>query len=389
MHLQEKLYNDKRFVTLGLSSFLFFISFNMIIPELPAYLTGLGGADYKGMIIGLFAISAGLARPFSGKLTDTVGRIPVLVIGCIVCVVLGIMYPLISSVAGFLMLRFFHGFSTGFKPTADVAYVADIVPPNRRGEAMGVMGITNNLGMSIGPALGSEIAAASGINALFYTSAGVAFIAVLVLFRLPETLEKKEKFSLSLLRLSAKDVFEPDVKMPAIVMLLTVFAFGTMLTLVPDFAIFCGLKKQGYFFMVLTLVSLLVRLFSGKLSDRIGRRPVLMWGTFFLFTSMITMGLATNVTTLFAAAVLMGLSTGFNSPTLFAWTIDLSNPAYKGRGMATSYIALEGGIAAGSFASAAIYDNNNEHFLFAFWAAACLAALAFGVLWWHKKRQKI
>jgi MFS family permease len=53
----------------------------MIIPELPAYLSSLGGAEYKGFIIGLFTITAGLSRPVSGKLADKIGRIPVMVFG--------------------------------------------------------------------------------------------------------------------------------------------------------------------------------------------------------------------------------------------------------------------------------------------------------------------
>lgn len=384
----DKLYTDPRFLVLGLSSFLFFVSFNMIVPELPAYLTSLGGEDYKGMIIGLFAISAGLARPFSGKLTDTIGRLPVLFIGCLVCVVLGFLYPLISSVSGFLLLRFLHGFSTGFKPTADVAYVADIVPANKRGEAMGIMGITNNLGMSVGPALGSEVAFAFGINTLFYVSAIVAFLAVLVLFKLPETLKDKQKFQLQHLGIKKRDLFEPSVKLPALIMLLTVFSFGTMLTLVPDYALHLGLQKQGYFFMALTLTSLMVRLFSGKLSDKKGRRYVMMWGVFFLILAMITMALANNLLVLFIAAALLGISTGFNSPTLFAWAIDLSDDRFKGRGMATLYIALEAGIAIGAFASAAIYNNKSANFFWAFSAGAALAAIAFVILWLNYRKAK-
>ena len=82
----------------------------MIIPELPDYLTSLGGEEYKGLIISLFTLSAGLSRPFSGKLADTIGRIPVMVIGTAVCFVIGFMYPALGSITGFFILRFFHGF---------------------------------------------------------------------------------------------------------------------------------------------------------------------------------------------------------------------------------------------------------------------------------------
>jgi MFS family permease len=98
-----------------LSSFLISASFNMLVPELPAYLSSMGGAEYKGYIIGLFTITAGIARPFSGKLTDKIGRVPVMAVGSLVCVICGLLYPLLTTVAGFLWLRLFHGFSTGFK----------------------------------------------------------------------------------------------------------------------------------------------------------------------------------------------------------------------------------------------------------------------------------
>jgi len=77
---QERIYT-RPFLLLCLSHALFAGSFNMIVPELPAYLEGMGGGDQKGLIIALFTITAGLSRPFSGKLTDTVGRLPVMYVG--------------------------------------------------------------------------------------------------------------------------------------------------------------------------------------------------------------------------------------------------------------------------------------------------------------------
>ena len=165
----SRLYTSQ-FLLLCLSHVLFAGSFNMIIPELPAYLTSLGGGDYKGLIIALFTLTAGLSRPFSGKLTDTVGRVPVMIFGTLVCVCCSLLYPLLTSVAGFLLLRLFHGFSTGFKPTASSAYVADIAPVYRRGEAMGILGVSMNMGASIFPPVGSWLAGAFSLNAMFFAS---------------------------------------------------------------------------------------------------------------------------------------------------------------------------------------------------------------------------
>ena len=122
----------------------------MIIPKMPAYLTSLGGAEYKGLIISLFTVTAMLSRPFSGKIADKVGRIPVMIIGTSVCVLVSLLYPIISSVAGFLFLRLVHGFSTGFTPTGLTAYLSDIIPANKRGEAMGLLGTAGTVGMAAG-----------------------------------------------------------------------------------------------------------------------------------------------------------------------------------------------------------------------------------------------
>ena len=116
-----------QFWLLCLSNFLFSASFQMMIPELPDYLKSMGGKEYIGYIIALFTLTAGFARPFSGKLTDTIGRVPIMAFGSIVCFICGGIYPFVHTVFGFLLLRFLHGFSTGTKPTATAASTA--LPP--------------------------------------------------------------------------------------------------------------------------------------------------------------------------------------------------------------------------------------------------------------------
>src|SRR3569833_1199529 len=144
-----------QFALLCTSNILFASSFNMMIPELPGYLTKIGGGDHKGLIISLFTLMAGISRPFSGKLTDTVGRVPVMIFGSLVCVVCSFSYTIFTTVTGFLLLRFFHGFSTGFKPTATSAYGSDVVHPSRRAEALGALAMGYTIGQSLGPVIGS------------------------------------------------------------------------------------------------------------------------------------------------------------------------------------------------------------------------------------------
>ncbi len=362
---------------LCLSAVFFFGGFNMVIPELPDYVSSLGGPEFKGLVIALFTLTAMLSRPFSGKLTDTIGRKPVMIFGAAVSLVAGLIYPVIGTVAALLLLRTFHGLSTGFNPTGTAAYVADIIPNNRRGEAMGILGLFNSVGMAVGPSVGGYISAAYGTESLFYTSAGVAFISVILLWRMRETMDNTQKFKPAMLKVKWTDFYEPRVLAPSITMLLTTFAFGTVLTIMPDFTVYLGFENKGIFFTVFVVSSLAIRLAAGKVSDRFGRVPVLKVSALAVALAMLSIGLAQTGTHLIIAGVLFGIAVGSNSPTVFAWTIDLSRKAARGRGMSTMYIALEIGIGSGALVSAALYNNNPENFQRAFWFAGVLAFLAF------------
>ncbi|MEN8139439.1 MAG: MFS transporter [Bacteroidota bacterium] len=378
MTLKNDQLLTKEFILLSFSSLLFFSSFNMIIPELPNYLTSLGGAEYKGYIISLFTLTAAFSRPFSGKLTDSIGRVPIMIFGASVAFIVGISYPLFTSVAGFLFLRLIHGFSTGFKPTGTSAYIADIVPENRRGEAMGILGVATSLGMALGPTIGTKVASTFGYDILFYSSGSIALLSIIILFNLKETLDNKKRkpFSFKLLKISKDDFFEPRVIAPAIVFLFSTFSFGLILTIIPDLSESIGINDKGIYFTIFVLSSILIRFIAGKASDLHGRIPVIVASMVLLIVSMLLLTFVQTPTTFYLSAFVYGISLGMSSPTVFAWTADLANPKQIGRAFATIYIALEVGIGIGAFVSAKIYANNPEFFGFTFASGAITALFA-------------
>jgi MFS family permease len=386
---QEKpqLYTVK-FWLLCASSFLFFASFNSIIPELPEYLTRLGGGAHKGLIIPLFTLTAGLSRPFSGRLTDTIGRVPVMIYGVVVCILAGFAYPVMASVAGFFALRFLHGMSTGFKPTATAAYVADIAPLSRRGEAMGVLGMFGSLGMAAGPAFGSWIAASWGYEVMFWASSGFALLSVAVVSRMPETLDARQPFKWSLMKIKRSDVLDRRAYPSAIVMLLTTFSFGTILTLIPDMSVHLGLTNKGIFFSIFTIASIGIRFLAGRVSDLYGRVPVLAAGCILYFVSMLLIGLVEDPFWFYVASVVFGVAVGITSPTIFAWTVDLAHVKHSGRALATMFIALEVGIGLGGVVSGYSYNNNPRNFPISFTISALLSLLAAIYLYRYHQKNK-
>lgn len=385
-HASQSIYRWP-FLLLCFSSLLFSASFNMLIPELPAYLSSIGGGEYKGLIIALFTLTAGISRPFSGKLTDTVGRVPVMAVGSIVCFICGFLYPVLSSVSGFLFLRLLHGFSTGFKPTATAAYIADIIPRERWGEAAGLHGLAFSLGMAVGPAVGSAISQAYSINALFYCSSVFALLSIVILMNMKETLPQPQRKGLRAdsFRISRTDIIDIRVMPAAIVTLLSYVAYGAILTLIPDWTTHLGVGNRGMFFVAFTIASVAIRFFSGKFSDQYGRVLVIRYGLVILVLSLGMLAWGNSPAWLIAGAATYGIGSGILSPAVNAWTIDLSHPRRRGKAMATMYIALEIGIGLGALLSGWIYHDSISRIPYIFFGTMVVAAGAWAYLWAYRR----
>ncbi len=386
--MRASIYSTQ-FILLCLSSFLFSASFNMLIPDLPDYLSSLGGAEYKGLIIALFTLTAGISRPFSGKLTDTIGRVPIMAIGSIVCFLCGLLYPVLTSVSGFLFIRLIHGFSTGFKPTATAAYIADVIPKNRWGEAMGIHGISFSTGMAVGPAMGSAVTQYYSIDVLFYLSSLLALLSILIIMNVRETLNSRQTFQWSLLRISRRDIIDVQVLPAGIVTFLSYMPYGILLTLIPDWSAHLGFQNKGLFFMVFTVFSLLVRFFAGRVSDQYGRVKVSLAGLTLLLLALSVLAMSSTGWGLWISGALYGVATGILSPAVNAWTVELSTPAHRGKAMATMYIALEAGIGIGALISGWIYQDALSRVPMIFYGSVFTTALALAyLLYWKTKNQR-
>lgn len=380
--------NTKNFWILSCAMFLFMTSFNLILPELNTFITELGGGNQKGLIITLFTISAAISRPFSGKLSDTIGRKKVMIIGIIVCFVVSLLYPLSFSIWFFLILRFLHGFSAGFLPTGATALVTDILPKESRGRGMGIWGTFISLGIGVGQSMGDWLFRLYGMDNLFIFAAIISLVAALLIAYVKETLEVQQKFKLHHLRITVHDVFEPSVLPAAFVMFLTASCSGIIFVLTPDISDYLGINNKGWFFGIYVISTIVIRLFSSSLSDKIGRRKTLLIGVSLLIASMFLIGTAHNLTAYTTAAVLFGVATGITSPTLFAWTADLSHKDRRGVGSGTMFIALELGIMLGSISTIFTYNNHFETIYIGFSFGILMAVLAATYLIWHLSKRK-
>lgn len=386
------LHFDRNFWIICFALFFFIVSFNIIIPELNDYLSGLyrDGQYLKGLIIFLFSLSAAISRPFSGKLSDYIGRKKVMIFGTIVGTIVCITYPLSSMIGGlsgmtfFLLLRFVHGFSAGFLPTGATAMVTDILPPKKRSLGMGIWGTFISAGFGAGQILASWITSSGSIELLFMVAGGLSFITMLITMTLKESLPKPEPFKFKFLKIKFTDIFDPPVMPAATVMFLSVISTGIIFVVAQEVSKFFHINK-GHFFGYYVISTIIVRLFGSIVSDTIGRRKTLLIGLFFMTASMIILALTKDVSTFTLSAIVFGLSTGLNSPTIFTWTADLSHENRRGVGAGTVFIALELGIMLGSISTMFTYNNTMASIPRTAAVGVTFNVLAILYLIWHLK----
>ncbi len=346
--MKSRIYPPE-FFRLCAAALLFFLSFNLVIPELPSMLRELGGAAYLGWIIPAFSVSALIARPLSGWFTDNIGRKFTLIFGCIFCISAGIFYPLIGTLSGFLLVRVIHGFSTGFTPTGFTAYTADIVPASHRGRAMGWQGLFNNAGTSLGYGLGAIITLHYGRDFMFLSSIIFAVIALILFATLPETLPKKTERVRPSLKWKSM-IFTPTLR-PGFLMMLVCISLGSVLTVMPDYTMSLGYANKGMYLTWYITFSLLFRLISGKISDSLGRAYSTAIGTGVQVLAMWILIAEPGPYFFYISAVLYGIGQGFNAPSLFAWAGDLGGTEHRGKSISTLFISLEVGIIIGGLIS--------------------------------------
>ncbi len=364
----------------------FMISFNLFLPELNDFLTILGGKDLKGFIFFMFAISAGISRPFSGKLSDTIGRKKVMFIGVAIGLVAILSYPFSGAALIFLSLRFLHGFSAGFLPTGATALVTDQLPEKGRGVAMGIWGTFISVGFGVGNFFAGPIKDIIGLTGLFIVAAIFCLIAGIMISFVKETLPNPQKFHPKLLAVKWDDIFEPTVRPAAFIMFCSATSTGIMFVTSPDMSGYLGIDNKGWFFLFYMTSTILIRLFASKMSDNIGRERALIIGLSFMALSMTLLGTATEWIQYTAGATVFGISTGISSPTIFAWTADLSPEDRRGVGAGTVFIALEAAIMFGALVTLGIYDNSISTIPYCYLIGTAIAIIGVLYLFWYLKK---
>ncbi len=350
----EKLFT-KNFILTSLSTVAIFTSFYFLLVTLPKYiLDELRGTESQiGLIIGVFTITAVLLRPFIGREVDRRGRKIVLIAGSAVFLVSMLLYNYTRSVEALLMLRVLHGIGWGAATTAATTLIADIAPPSRRGEAMGIFGMSANIAMAVGPVLSIMLLDASSYSVLFTAASAIALVSLLLALPITETRVVHPRTPL----------FSREAFFPSAMMFAVSLTYGSIVSFLPLFATKQGITNPGIFFTVFAMTLIFVRALAGKLSDIRGRKFVIVPGMIILAIGLWVLSIAGSLTGFTAAALLYGLGFGLFHPTMMALLVDRVTPQGRGAAMGTFTAAFDLGIGMGSIIMGVILQFAGESVL--------------------------
>ena len=159
---------------LFVAGLLFWASLASLLPTLSLYIKDAGASDWQiGIVMGSFAVGLLAFRPWLGRLADRRGRKLALLIGLFVAAIAPLGYLATQSIPLLIAVRVFHGLSIAAFTTGFSALVADISPPQNRGEIIGYMTLVNPIGAALGPALGGFLQEWAGYTPLFLMAGAV------------------------------------------------------------------------------------------------------------------------------------------------------------------------------------------------------------------------
>jgi multidrug resistance protein len=186
--------NRRQVIILFGMMFIVMVGFGIIMPILPFYAESMGAtATHLGLLFALYSILQFLLAPYWGRLSDRLGRRPVILIGLLGFALSFILFGLSNRLWELFAARALGGaLSSAVLPTT-MAYIADITTEEQRGSGMGMMGASMGLGMIFGPAIGGYAGEIS-MSLPFFIAAGIAvLIAVAGFFLLQESLTSAER----------------------------------------------------------------------------------------------------------------------------------------------------------------------------------------------------
>jgi multidrug resistance protein len=306
--------------------FVDLVGFGIVIPILPLYAERHGASPLEvGLLLASYSAMQFVFAPILGSLSDRVGRKPVLAVSlygtALASFTLGLASGWEHSLWLIFVARILDGV-TGANIAAAQAYVADVTTAEKRAKALGLLGMAFGLGFVLGPAIGGFLAAVD-VALPFYVVGVIALAnATAMLFRLPEperhisyATDASSRYS----RLTAA-LRSPKTRLLLVVVLLATTAFSameaTLALLLKDRFDFDAPHTAWLFAYVGVVMAIVQGGLVGPLVERVGERPLVVFGTLMLAVALVLLGLPLpeSIGLLLGGLGLLALGSGLLTP---------------------------------------------------------------------------
>mgnify|MGYP001770928063 FL=1 len=341
MNSNIKTQNKKNVIYLGLTSLFVDISSEMIFTVMPIFLKNVLGASYAivGFIDGISEITANILKYVSGEISDFIQKRKLLtIIGYSFSAISKIFFALANSWPFVLVFRVFDRVGKGIRTSPRDALIKESVPAEETGKWFGFHRSMDTAGAFIGVFLSIVILyyltnfqhfnLEKTIRTILFFSVIPAFIGIIFLFLVkePKSTELTTKKNLFEFKSFSKNYY-------LLILIFSLFSLGNI-----SYSFYL-LKAQTliqsiYFLPILYLIYNLFYMLSsypaGKLSDKIGREKVLIFGFLLLFFVLLFMAYLNSLILLFPIFAFLGITAGIYDGTSKAFISDLIKKEVSG-----------------------------------------------------------
>ena len=324
-------------VIIFLTVFIDLLGFGIIIPLLPFYAEHFGASALAvGLLSTSFSAAQFLFAPFWGRLSDRVGRRPVILIGLAGSAASYALFAMAESLPMLFVARTMSGIAAANVPTAQ-AFIADVTPVEHRARGMGVIGAAFGLGFVFGPAAGGFLSR-WGYAAPGWFAAGLSLVSfTIALIALPESLPPEARTAprrqtrLQSFRLAMERPHLPLVLAVYFLVIAAFSSFEAMFALYGAWRFGLTAASIGYVFAFVGIVLATVQgLLVGRVVRRTGERRLVPAAILVLAAGLVLVPLSGSVWTLTAACAVIALGMGFNSPSMLSVISQLADPRWQG-----------------------------------------------------------
>ena len=349
----------------------------MSLSTFPFYIQSLGGSEaIAGICAAAFAFVAVIIRPFVGWWLDNGVRKVALVVGLLLLGAAPLGYVFVPVLSMSIAFRMLHGIGLSFSNSTTATVASDVICRPRFAEGMGYFGMATALASAIAPALGLSLMEGFGCGTLYAVAAGIAGLG-LVLFAFVRT----RKVDVPKKKLDLRTIINRDALPATATMLVFMLTFGALENFVAIFAAENSLPSGSIYFIVMSVMLLVVRITLGKLVDQRGEAIFVYTCNAAMLVAFLLLALVPNTATYILSAVLAGYAFGGLEPSLQSMAVHTSTDETRGSANSTFLCGYDIGYGLGGGLAGSLITTMGYSSMWVIVSLACVASVLIYVAW--------